>query len=152
MRQYLVVANQTLTGDELVRVIVERTEAEPSEFFLVVPATPVVSTWVEAVMLPYGGVLCDEDPSVQARELAEERLRTATAQLQAAGATVGGQVGDCDPVRAVAAALKVKAFDEIIVSTLPGRLSRWLHQDLPRRLEQFGLPVTHVADVRVGSG
>jgi len=149
VRRYLVVANQTLAGDELVRAIGERAAAEPSEFFIVVPATPLVEMWVAAVMTPYGGVPYEPEASEQARELAEERLDAAAAQLRAAGAAVSGGVGDRDPVRAVEEALSVGAFDEIIVSTLPRRLSRWLHQDLPRRLEQrFGLPVTHVTDAK----
>jgi len=149
MRRYLVVANQTLTDDELVRVIGERANAQPSTFFIVVPATPMVEMWVEAMMMPYGGVPYNPYSPKQARELAEERLKTATAQLRAAGATVDGQVGDPDPVRAVEGALRVKEFDEIIVSTLPRRISKWLHQDLPRRLEQkFGLPVTQVITVK----
>lgn len=147
MRRYLVVANQTLTGDELVRVIVRCAETQPSEFSIVVPATPVLEMWVEAVALPYGGVPYDPSSSEQARALAEERLSTAAAQLRAAGATVRGQVGDRDPVRAVEDALRSGTYDEIIVSTLPRRISKWLHQDLPHRLEQrFGLPVTHVTD------
>ncbi|TWF74984.1 hypothetical protein FHX44_11868 [Pseudonocardia hierapolitana] len=53
---------------------------------------------------------------------------------------------DPDPMRAVEDALGRQEFDEIIVSTLPVRLSRWLHQDLPARLgRKFHLPVTHVA-------
>jgi len=145
VRRYLVVANQTLTGDELVRVIVRRAEEQPSEFFLVVSATPVVEMWVEAMVMPYGAVPCEPDPAAQARELARERLETAIAQLRAAGVTVDGQVGDRDPVRAVERALTAGHFDEIIVSTLPRRLSRWLHQDLPHRLEQrCTLPVTQV--------
>ena len=149
MRRYLVVANQTLTGDELVRAVVSCAEAQPSEFFIVVPATPVVEMWVEAVAMPYGCVPHEPNASGEARELAEERLAEATAQLRAAGATVDGQVGDCNPVRAVEDAISVAKFDEIIVSTLPRRISKWLHQDLPHRLEQkFGLPVTHVTDAR----
>ena len=149
MRRYLVVANQTLTGDELVRAVVGRAEAEPSEFFIVVPATPVVEMWVEAVAMPYGCAAPRMSSDEQAAKLAEERLHTAAAQLRAAGAAVHGQVGDRDPVRAVEAALGTGEFDEIIVSTLPRRISRWLHQDLPHRLEQrFGLPVTHVTDAR----
>jgi nucleotide-binding universal stress UspA family protein len=148
VRRYLVVANQTLEGDELVRVISACAEAEPSEFFIVVPATPLVEMWVAAVMTPYGGVQYEPEASEQARELAEERLDAAAAQLRAAGATVAGEVGDRDPVRAVEEALRARTFDEIIVSTLPGRISRWLHQDLPRRLEQFGMPVTHVTDAK----
>jgi nucleotide-binding universal stress UspA family protein len=152
MRRYLVVANQTLSGGELVRAIAERAEAEPSEFFVLVPATPLVEMWVEAVMLPYGGILCEPDSAAQARELAEERLKTAAAQLRAVGAAVHGQVGDRDPVRAVQDVLRTQEFDEIIVSTLPGRLSRWLRQDLPHRLEQFALPVTHVVAVKQAAG
>jgi hypothetical protein len=149
MKRYLVVANQTLTGDELVRALVKRAEAQPSEFFIVVPATPIVEMWVEAAMTPYGGLLQDSDSAELARELAEERLETATAQLRAVGATVHGQVGDRDPVRAVDDALTVWTCDEIIVSTLPRRISRWLRQDLPRRLEhKFGLPVTHLSEVK----
>jgi GABA permease len=48
-------------------------------------------------------------------------------------------------VRAVAEAVSGREFDEIIVFTLPPRLSRWLHHDLPTRLQQeFHLPVTDV--------
>lgn len=145
MRRYLVVANQTLSGDELVRVIARRAEAGPSEFFIVVPATPLVEMWIEAVVMPYGGMPCEPRPAEQARELAEERLAESMAQLRGVGATVHGHVGDRDPVAAVGRALGARSFDEIIVSTLPSRVSRWLHQDLPCRLQhKFGLPVTHV--------
>jgi hypothetical protein len=149
MRRYLVVANQTLTGDELVRVITGCAEAQPSEFVIVVPATPVVEMWVEAMAAPYGGVSYQVSSAEQARQLAEERLTAAIDQLRAAWATVRGEVGDRDPVRAVEVALSRGAFDEIIVSTLPQRISKWLHHDLPCRLEQkFGLPVTHVVAQR----
>jgi GABA permease len=53
-------------------------------------------------------------------------------------------------MRAVEAALAKRKFDEIIVSTLPERLSHWLHQDLPWRIEhKFHLPVTHVIVTKV---
>ena len=42
MRRYLIVANQTLGADELVSFVSKRAEAEPSEFFIVVPATPTM--------------------------------------------------------------------------------------------------------------
>ena len=63
---------------------------------------------------------------------------------EAAGGHVEGMVGDTDPFVAVRDALAVEAFDEAIISTLPARVSRWLHRDLPSRVEQLGLPVTLV--------
>jgi hypothetical protein len=146
MRRYLIVANQTLGGDELVQLITQRAKAEPSEFFIIAPATPVLemSAGAEA-MVAMGLNPVMPCSSEDAREMAQERLKVAVAQLQAVGAKVDGEVGDRDPVRAVEAAIKGRQFDEIIVSTLPTHLSRWLHQDLPHRLERkTQLPVTHV--------
>ena len=146
MRQYLIVANQTLGGDELVQLISRRAKAEPSEFFIVVPATPTVEMVQGVPAMPVmGGIPLMPASPEHARELAQERLNTALAQLKAVGAKVDGQVGDPDPVHAVETAMKGRQFDEIIVSTLPQRMSRWLRQDLPHRLEhKTGLPVTHV--------
>ena len=77
--------------------------------------------------------------------MAQAKLDAAVQKLTAAGVRVSGTVGDPDPLRAVGEATATGEFDEIIVSTLPARVSRWLHQDLPGRLEQkFHLPVTHV--------
>jgi hypothetical protein len=45
---------------------------------------------------------------------------------------------------AIEEALRGGDFDEIILSTLPRSVSRWLHMDLPRRVEHLGLPVTTV--------
>jgi hypothetical protein len=92
-----------------------------------------------------GGPLAMIGTPEEARRLAQEKLDAAVHRLAGAGATADGEVGDANPVKAVAAALKRRPADEIIVSTLPARMSRWLRQDLPRRLEhEFGLPVTHV--------
>ena len=146
MRRYLIVANQTLGAEELVRFVRTRAEAEPSEFFLVVPATPTLEMvhGAEGVPAVGGGTVLPSSPE-HAHQLAQERLEAAMAQLQRLGVTVDGQVGHRDPVHAVEAALKGREFDEIVVSTLPRRMSRWLHQDLPRRLEhKTQLPVTHI--------
>ena len=146
MRRYLVVANQTLGADELVELIDKRAKSEPSEFFIVVPATPVIDFAQMAAMPVLGGLPVVPESPESAQKVAEERLAAALAQLRAVEAEIEGRVGDPDPVRAVETALKGRQFDEIIVSTLPNRVSRWLRQDLPCRLERkFGLPVTHVA-------
>jgi GABA permease len=149
MRRYLVVANQTLSSDELIEVLRDRAAAEPSEFWIVVPATPVKHLAAKAVPMPpmpvMGGVLALPGTREEARQLAEEKLQSALGRLADAGANAGGEVGDGDPMRAVEAVLSRRQFDEIIVSTLPERLSHWLRQDFPSRLEHsFHLPVTHV--------
>lgn len=59
----------------------------------------------------------------------------------AAGGRVEGLVGDQDPFVAASAALQAGSFDEVIVSTLPARVSHWLRIDLPTCLQRFGLPV-----------
>ena len=149
MRRYLVVANQTLSSDELVEVLRDRAAAEPSEFWIVVPATPVKHLAARAVPMPpmpvMGGVLKLPGTPEEARRLADDQLQSALRRLAAAGAEADGEVGDGDPMRAVEAVLSRRQCDEIIVSTLPERLSHWLRQDFPSRLEhRFRLPVTHV--------
>jgi hypothetical protein len=153
MKRYLVVANQTLGGDELVRARQEILAAGPSEFYVVVPATPVqhlVPTFAPPMPIMGGPVTLPPSPE-EGRQLAEAKLQAALERLRAAGASADGEVGDPDPLRAVENVLaKQPKFDEIIVSTLPERLSHWLRQDLPRRLEhKFHLPVTHVIVTKV---
>jgi GABA permease len=93
-----------------------------------------------------GGVPTIPAPPEEAQRLAQAKLDAALKKLAGAGAIAGGEVCDPDPMRAVDTAVTNREFDEIIVSTLPARLSRWLHQDLPGRLgRKFHLPVTHVA-------
>lgn len=146
MRRYLVVANQTLGADELIQLLCKRAKSEPSEFYIVVPATPIIDFAQMAAMPVMGGLPAVPETPEQARAVAQERLTAALAELKDVPAVVDGRVGDPDPVRAVESVLKGRKFDEVIVSTLPNRVSRWLRQDLPCRLERkFGLPVTHVS-------
>jgi hypothetical protein len=63
---------------------------------------------------------------------------------EVAGGHVEGLIGDSEPFLAVRDAVTTLAIDEVIISTLPARVSRWLRRDLPRRVEQFGLPITVV--------
>ena len=138
MRQYLVVANQTLGGQPLTNKVAELMAVAPCRFHLLVPATHANHhmTWTEG----------------EAVALAKERLDEALFRLRALGADVDGVVGDERPVDAVADAIRAgPAYDAIVLSTLPPGLSRWLRQDLPHRLaRQFALPVVHVvAEVAV---
>ena len=131
MRRYLVVANQTLMSEELRAAVRERLGSPPCRFHLVVPATPPHDHhfWTEGAAL---GV-------------ARDRLEEALAWMHAEGAISTGSIGDPDPVLAAIEALPRDEFDEIVVSTLPPRLSRWIRQDIPHRLaRRTELPVCHV--------
>jgi hypothetical protein len=126
-----VVANQTLGGEHLAEAIRARLAGEPSSFYVVVPATQPrdQAVWTEG----------------EARALAGKRLEAALDRFRALGAEVEGEVGDERPLQAIADAVREREFDEIILSTLPPGVSRWLGQDLPHRVErQFDLPVQHV--------
>jgi hypothetical protein len=131
MRSYLVVGNQTLDSPELAQAIAERIASGPATFHVVVPATPVQR-----------GLTWDED---EARAVAQDRLTAAIARLREKGAKVSGEIGHRDPVEATEDALRGRQVDEIILSTLPPGISRWLGQDVPTRLKGSVLqPVTVV--------
>ena len=63
---------------------------------------------------------------------------------KAAGTQVEGVVGGPHPFEAVRDAVEAGDFDEIIVSTLPRRTSKWLRRDLINRVKGLGLPVTSI--------
>jgi hypothetical protein len=128
----LVVANRTAGSPELLEALKERAERGPARFHLLVPATPHGVSWVADMH--------------SAGSEAEAHVQAAVERLRAEGLDVDdGKVGDPDPVAAVEDAVNFKDFDEIIVSTLPKHLSKWLRVDLPHRVEHAtGKPVTHV--------
>jgi hypothetical protein len=115
----LVVANVTATSDELLTALKEREKQGACRFTLVMP---------------------------RSGDGAAERLDKALEAMRAAGlGKVDGRVGDPDPVVAAMEVWDPMTFDEIVVSTLPTGVSRWLGLDLPRRLEKLtGVTVRHV--------
>lgn len=130
----LLVANQTATNAALLEAVRARAMRGPVDLHLVMPATPQ-------------GLHRVVDPEVAGLHDARKRLARALPLLsQAAGKAVTGHVGDANPLAAVADALNLRGFDEIIVSTLPWRVSRWLRVDLPSKLRGLGVPVLHVSD------
>jgi len=134
MRRCLIVANQTLRSPQLREEVLRRRDAGDHEFHVVVPATHAHGTalWTEGQALAH----------------AREALDDALGHFRADGIDATGEVGDADPVLAVNDVIARQGVDEIIVSTLPLGVSKWLKRDLPHRLERrFGLPVTHVAAV-----
>jgi hypothetical protein len=128
-RQILVVANQTACGDELLELIKTRMSTGPCHLTLLVPATHPHehATWTEG----------------EARAIARRRMDEALARFRAEGADAEGVVGDEHPMRAIDDAMIDKTYDEIILSTLPSGVSRWLKLDLPHRVEQhYDVPIT----------
>ena len=94
-------------------------------------------------MSPGGGRLSWDER--ESRETAQARLDEMLERLREMGAEADGEVGDRDPVMAVRDALRRHEVDEVIVSTLPRGLSRWLGEDVPARLrDSVRVPVTVV--------
>jgi hypothetical protein len=168
VHRYLVVANQTLGGEELATAIQTRMAAGPCHFHLLVPATPAgqldpgqpsgapeapapgtegldrktARHLLEDELEEAGHAESGEDLG---RRLARQRLSHEINRLRDLGASVSGEVGVADPLDAVGVVLHRWEFDEVILSTLPGRRSRWLAADLPRRIRRsYKLPVTQV--------
>jgi hypothetical protein len=125
-----VVSNQTLGGAALAAKVRTAVDEGEADFHIVVPATvPSRFAWTEG----------------EARAVAQERLDAALRWFSSIGATATGDVADEHPLYAIRDALREHEIDEIIISTLPPGMSRWLRQDLPRRVgREFGIPVTHV--------
>jgi hypothetical protein len=135
-RRVLIVANRTAATEKLQEAVRQRALAGPAMFHLLVPATP-------------RGLHRVVDPEVAGREEAEAQLELALELLrEAAGADVTGHVGDSDAMAAISDALHRRDVDEIIISTLPRRLSRWMRLDLPSKVRGWGRPVTHVEAAR----
>jgi len=85
------------------------------------------------------------DPQDTGDDEANEVLVSALPKLtEAAGATVRGSLGDAEPLSAIQDAVNLGHYDEIIISTLPPRISRWLKLDLVSKTRALGLPVAHV--------
>ncbi len=115
----LVVANLTATSEELLAALRERAERGACRFTLVTPRSGPES---------------------------DQLLANALKAMREAGLEkVEGHMGDSDPIVAVMELWDPMKFDEIVVSTLPTGVSRWLGIGLPRRLERLtDVPVRHV--------
>lgn len=128
----LIVAHKTATTQGLLDAVRDRAARGPARFTLVVPN---VASGLHKVV----------DPEDQGESEAQKVLDKALPLLaDAAGSPVEGMIGDPSPLEAMQDAINVHGFDEIIVSTLPTRMSRWLKLDLPSKAEGLGLPVTTV--------
>ena len=130
----LVLANRTVDSARLRAALLDRRKQGPIVVTLLVPAAWEVED-------PHGGA-----------QSAQRRIRSALSAMRDDGIAVQARLGDADPVAALREAWDPELYDEVIVSTLPSRFSRWLQIDLPRRASKLtGTPVTHVEAVDMPS-
>jgi hypothetical protein len=128
----LIVANRTAATPALMAAVRERAARGPAVFTLLVPASA-------------HGLHQLVDPEDHAKTEAEQTIELAIPLLEeAAGAPVEPMVGVHEPLAAIQDAVNLHGFDELIISTLPTRVSRWLRLDLPHKAAALGLPVTTV--------
>lgn len=142
MARYLIVANQTIGGEQLTAKLDELVGAGPCTFRFLVPVTDTegLHQWDYP---PIDRAIPDAHQIAAA--LAAGRLEHELERLQRAGIEAGGEVVDALPISRVQQLLSEESFDAVIVSTLPRRLSRWLVMDLPHRIARVAdVPVTHV--------
>jgi hypothetical protein len=131
-QRVLVVAHRTAATPALIDAVRERAARGPATFTLLVPN-------------PAHGLHRVVDPEDQEENEAQNVLDLALPLLEdAVGGHVEGMIGDAEPLNAIQDAVNLHGFDEIIISTLPKRVSRWLHIDLPSKVNGLGLPVTTV--------
>ena len=128
----LVVANRTAESPELLDALQARAVHGPCEFTLLVPATPHGIAW--AADMHAGESEAEGHRKAFVDELRREGLDVHDAKI-----------GDADPLAAVCDETHFGDYDELIVSTLPLKVSKWLHLDLPSKAKAAtSLPVQHV--------
>ncbi len=131
MANILVLANETIGGQQLLDAIIERHQQGDAKFFVVVPQSRP----------RYGNVVYDE----AVRDSAQVRVDLALEFARQEGIDAQGEVGDPDPFTAAMDAIDEHGIDEVFLSTHPRTSSGWLRRDLPERIEQAaGVPVRHI--------
>jgi GABA permease len=131
-RRVLVIANETVEGEELLSMISTLALSHKTQFRVVCPA-------LNSRLKTYTS---DEDP---AREAAQERLGDTLARLAAVGIDAHGEVGDGDPLVAVDDAVRTFGPNEIVISTHPPGRSNWLERGVVDSVRaRYDVPVTHV--------
>jgi hypothetical protein len=144
----LVVANRTLGGERLRQAITDRIDGGRESFYVLVPlAVPAASA---RAPLPSAqgvadGAAADAAAREEAARRSQHRLNVLLEVIAEARGVAHGEVSSANPVVAVRRVLARATFEEILVSTLPANLSRWMRRDVPSRIARLtDIPVTHI--------
>ena len=120
-RRTLIVANRTAGAPLLLQEVERRAHERPTTFALLIP-------------------------NVRSRSSDDWTLESAVSLLErAAHGPVEGIVSDAGPFQAVKHALAEANFDDVLISTLPNRVSEWLRADLPHKVQRLGVPVAVIS-------
>ncbi len=123
-RRVLVVANRTAATPDLLEEVRRRARERPSEFVLLIPdASGGSADWTLELAIPL-------------------------IERAAGGPVTGLSAEGEDPFDAIRRTVEEHEIDEIVISTLPRRVSAWLKRDLPHQVERLGLPVAVVTPGR----
>ena len=144
MASILVVANKTLGGEGLAAHLRRVIEANATaSFVVVVPFSAPVPVDAGGAM---GGIaVIDLETEEYLESTARGRLDALLEWLRDAGVAARGEVVRGDPIAAMERVTRAEKFDEIIISTLPERISQWLRIDLVHRAaRKFSIPITTV--------
>lgn len=141
----LVLANETVNGEELLDELRGIDREGKATYFVCVPANPI-----DTGQAMHKGAAFVWEATVEA---AQERLDRTLAILREDGLEAEGELGNYRPLRALGEAVSSFHPDRLVICTLPEDESAWLRYDVvDRAREAHGLPVTHVVVHSVGAG
>jgi GABA permease len=133
----LVLANETVNGDELLDELRAIDRSRKAQYFVCVPANPIDT----GQAMHRGPVYIWEATT----EAAQARLDRTLEVLRSEGLHADGALGNYRPLRALADAVAEFSPDRLVICTLPEDRSAWLRYDVvDRARETYDIPVTHV--------
>jgi hypothetical protein len=137
-KRVLIITNEFVADPAGVPEVIQKQVLEADAVCVVAPAlTGRLHSWVS-------------DIDAEFHE-ADERMRRLVGGIGSAGPAISGQVGDEDPLQAVADALVTFPADALILGVHPSDDANWRERRFSKKVrDRFGLPVTEVTLDREG--
>ena len=141
----LVLANETVNGDELLDELRAIDDDRNAEYYVCVPANPI-----DTGQAMHEGAAFVWQATTEA---AQARLDRTLEILQAENLRAEGALGNYKPLRALADAVAEFKPDRLVICTHPEDRSAWLRYDIVERArETYDIPITHVVVESVPAG